>query len=75
MEDTFSNFIYNLMDTFAWTARNLGVALLYQAPSDPRLVAPPSVDNLVGCHGYQELDVPGYSRVDGTRTTWWPGLW
>ena len=61
-EDTFSNFVLNEMDTFAWTGRNIGLALLRQVPEEVPSDAPPALNDLVKAMGYQELAVPGYSR-------------
>lgn len=61
--DVFSDFVYNNMSGFSWSGRNIGLALLHAVPGDVASNAPPSVDNLVGATGFQELAAPGYARV------------
>jgi len=61
--EAYSNFVYGLTSAFSWTSRTVGVALLYQVPTDIDPALAPSVNNLVTLPGFQELNVPGYARM------------
>lgn len=64
MEDAFSDFVLNEMDTFSWTGRDIGLVLLRQVPEVVPSDAPPAINDLVDAMGYHELAVPGYSREE-----------